>query len=101
MTPKLVLRSGVVGVRSPAIWLMNFENWTVEECLTLGQRSPGVPYVGGSSHSIEIADQEDADGWTVKASLLQTSGGSEDCQGLGERPFMLIVVNTLAVMGFS
>lgn len=56
---------------------------------------------GGSSHSIEIADQEDADGWTVKASLLQTSGGSEDCQGLGERPFMLVVENTLAVMGFS
>lgn len=52
-------------------------------------------------HPVEIADHEDTDGWTVKAILLQTSGGSEDHQGSGERPFMLIVVNALAVTGFS
>lgn len=50
-------------------------------------------------HSVECVDQEDADGWTARATRNQISDGDEDSRALGVRPFMLLVVNTLAVMG--
>lgn len=44
-------------------------------------------------------DQEDADRWTARAMHHQMSDGNEDSRALGARSSVLLVVNTLSVMG--